>query len=128
MMVAAVTAIAAVFSDAETVDSMRLLWDIHRYSSVAHDGKTFAKLLHLKNGDPISKIKTVLAPLTITVLEGGSDAFASADRDRYPAGILRDDVFLEICCVQPGYIYLQLREGKLINHSAENYRDLLTYK
>ncbi len=47
---------------------------------------------------------------------------------RYPEGVEDDDSFLEFCCVQPGSIWLQFRDGKLVNYDVANFRDLLDYK
>jgi hypothetical protein len=99
-----------------------------RYSEYP-DGKTFAKLLHIKNGDSVEKTSSLLGTPTIhTDMIELMRGFIAEGRDKYPEGIEAGDVFLEFCCVQPGAVWLQARNGKLVNYDAENFRHLLDYK
>ncbi|MBA4031886.1 MAG: hypothetical protein C0478_13490 [Planctomyces sp.] len=110
-------------------EQMSLSWDLWKYSVEGADGKTFARLLHLKNGDSMNRVNQLLGHVTINRDVTGSFQIA-AERDpaRYPDGVRVDDFFLEFCCVQPGSLFFQMRDGKLINFHPDHYRDLLSYK
>jgi|GEM_PF-5963737 len=105
------------------LEQITLDWDQWRYANYP-DGKTYAKLLHIRNGDSISKLTALFG--TPVIHSGIAMPFTRSED--YPDGVQRDDVFLEFCCVQPGSIWLQTREGKLVNYNPERFRNLLDYK
>lgn len=93
------------------------------------DAKVFAELLKLKNGDSVDRVYGMFPSATVnTDVVGIYQLDAAKNPARYPDGVRADDVFLECCCVQPGFVYLQVRNGRLINYSPDNYRDILDYR
>uniref|UniRef100_A0A7C2P8R8 Uncharacterized protein n=1 Tax=Schlesneria paludicola TaxID=360056 RepID=A0A7C2P8R8_9PLAN len=101
-----------------------LQWDLWRLSGYP-DGAVYAKLRHIRNGDTTAKLIGLLGTPTVhenLVMPGADDA------KRFPSGAQSGDVFLEFCCVQPGQIWLQTRDGKVINYDPEQFRSLLQYK
>lgn len=93
------------------------------------DAKVFAELLKLKNGDSVDRVYVIFPSATVnTDVVGSYQLEAAKNPARYPDGVRADDVFLECCCVQPGFVYLQVRNRRLINYSPDNFRDLLDYR
>jgi len=110
--------------------------EIRRYSrSPSSDARMYGKLLRLANGDSLESVKLSLGSPMDDFLEKREEYrveavkvyrdFMTKNPARYPEGVEDRDTFEEFCCVSEGMIWLQFRDGRLVNFNAANYRDLI---
>ncbi|MBS0205772.1 MAG: hypothetical protein JSS49_22960 [Planctomycetes bacterium] len=93
------------------------------------DEKVFARLFQLHNGDSIEKVSSLLGAPTIHAdMVNVMRDFMAKSPGKFPEGVETGDVYLEFCCVQAGGIWLQARNGKLVNYDPEKFREMLDYR
>jgi hypothetical protein len=116
------------FVDARTSDLER---DVLRYSRYGHDGRIYAKLLHLQNGDSLASVAALLGNPHEDYQPNPSElvhVYRKVMNEKPahdPGGVEDDDSFLEFSCVSLGGIWLQFRDDKLVNHDPEKFRHLV---
>jgi hypothetical protein len=98
-------------------------WRIHHQWQGKHRHRVLLERLHksVRNGDSIEKVQSLLGPGDLVQDASSPIRTVEAHPDHYPHGVEPGDIFLLYDPRIRDWVYLQFRNGRLVNHRPEAF-------